>query len=55
MFRDRSHHFEIYDAAEVFTRYQFHCADIMDLDDVVDDSVLERKRSVTPTLALRCR
>ena len=57
MFRDRSHSFEIYDDAELFTKYRFRRADIiiMDLDDVVGDSVLvaERKAPVTPTLALR--
>ena len=57
MFRDRSHPFKIDEDAKLFTRYRFRRADIMDIDDVVGDSVLvaERKCSVTPTLALRCR
>ncbi len=51
-FRDRSHPFEIYDDAELFTRYRFRRADIMNLVDMVDDnvSVAERKGSLTPTL-----
>ena len=52
MFRDRSHPFKVCDEAELFTRYRFHRANIMNLVDMVGDnvSVAERKGSLTSTL-----
>ena len=52
VFRDGSHAFEIYDDVELYMRYRFRHADIMNLVDMVGDnfSVAERKDSLTPTL-----
>ena len=52
VFRDRLHPFEIYDDAELFMRYRFRRADIMNLVDMVCDnvSVAERKGPLTATL-----
>ena len=55
LFRDRAHPFEIYDDAELYMRYRFRRADLMNLVEMVGDnvSVAERKGSLTPTLQVR--
>lgn len=55
IFRDRTNPFDVYDDVDLYSRFRFRRADILDLCNVIEDDIdhpFQRKGSLTPLMQL---